>query len=76
MKGPRTRSKIREGVVSCKPHSCSNVNDCKQKAVDGDVPSVPNPFRLFAFGGVLLEGVDLVSDFQRNDIPVHERVGR
>ena len=52
------------------------MNDCKQKAVDGDVPSVPNPFRLFAFGGVLLEGVDLVSDFQRNDIPVHERVGR
>ena len=38
------------------------------------VPSIPYPLDLFSLWRILLESVDLITDFQGNDIPMDERV--
>jgi hypothetical protein len=38
------------------------------------VPSIPYPFNLFGLWSVLLKGIDLIANFQGNNIPMDKRV--
>jgi len=47
-----------------------------QKVVEEEdnAPAVPDALVLLALGDILLEGIDLVADFEGDDVPVYERL--